>query len=226
MSKKTENKKTENPFSNLLGDIPIEPKGDENPLSTYASVGMALTSWERLDLIQCTIFGVLVNSREGSAEAAYGMASSTIARSEMLIAAAEMIINDRAELLQSITRSVKITNQLSSLRNNIAHGIVTGFTSSITDENGNTNSNSWGHFLIPPSTNTKKRISKEKRIALMAEDFFYPPHYANKYAYTSKQIDTIAEAFISHRKNTIELLLETQDYCQRKWPILNMLTSS
>lgn len=199
----------------------MQYRGDDTPDALYAAVGVALTTWERLDDSIGHLFGILVNSRMGAAEAAFGMVQSIDQQMRMVIAAAERIYPKRddpfrVEIVELITKEL---TQMAGVRNDIAHGYVSVFHVSATDQHGVTTETDWGHFLIPGHTNTKKRLSNDE-IAVRHSEFGIdtPPHYTLRYAYTAEQILTYAGHFHDYLKRVRDLIHRVFDDLRQKMP--------
>ena len=116
------------------------------------------------------------------ATAAYGTIASSPGRIEMIVAAAEADWEHITDPLLSDTRALlRQVGKLAGRRNDIAHGtvILRG---------------GWGHYLIPPDYNPRKRHPARELIPEEALDAF-----GNlKYAYAAAQIDTYAGHFVDY----------------------------
>jgi hypothetical protein len=108
----------------------------------------------------------------------------------------------------------KISN-LAGCRNDIAHGLVSSFSTRKDKEPEKL----WGHFLIPPQSNTKKRLSPERTLKLYAEHGLEgPPQYHHRYAYVADQVLTYAAAFDDYRVRIRDLVIRVQADLSARWP--------
>lgn len=217
--------KTPNPWDPL----PILNIGDSDASELYRAIGQALTVWERLDDNIGILFAVLVNSRQGAAEAAFGMVQSIEQQLRMVSAAADRIYPkiQNAQTLEmeappirtEIAQLINDLVHLAGCRNNIAHGIVTHFQTTSTDKDGVSTETDHGVFLIPGHTNTKKRPSSEHQLARLQEHGFdRAPQHLNSYAYTAAQVNTFANHFEDYRKRSSALLMKIQEDLRQRWP--------
>lgn len=186
---------------------PILDQGDPTVDDIYMMVGAALTSWELLDQAQASIFGLLVASRFQAAEAAYGTIGSFSGRSDMVIAAAELVLWFNQPLLAELKIAVNSAGKLSGRRNEIAHGVATGYST-----HGPGGLVDHGHFLGPASYATRKKSQ-------VWGWHSGPGVWARgKYAYTASQIGEYANAFSATQRDLSALLFKIQDYCNQEWP--------
>ena len=86
-----------------------------------------------LDFHQAGLFALLCGGANRGAEAAYGTVLSGGGRCDMVLAAAERVIDDPA-LLAEIRALMGQIRKLASRRNDIAHGSVGGYASKETGE--------------------------------------------------------------------------------------------
>ena len=183
----------------------ISAVGEENEIPIYLAVGMALSSWEATEQALARIFGTLVNSRHFSAEAAFGLATSSGARLEMLLAAAERMLIWEADLLARLKAETVRVRNLAARRNDIAHGMVTGYSTQ--GEEGVTEH---GCFLVPPSYATRKWSHP---FGITVGD-----HTQLKYAYTAEQIHCYIAQFDAVRHELFSIELDCQKWSLSQWP--------
>lgn len=107
------------------------PRGDSKPTPIYTAVGMALSSWERVEHDLADMFAIFTGSVRGlvnddPAIRAYGTIISYKQRIQVLEAAAKAYFarNKRSGLERSFKILLKKCNGWSDRRNDIAHGIV------------------------------------------------------------------------------------------------------
>ncbi|MDB5418574.1 MAG: hypothetical protein JWP50_1993 [Phenylobacterium sp.] len=166
--------------------MPVEPKGDFEPDTLYASVGRALSAWEMAEGMLGRIFALLCSADFPGAERAYGVVSSFSGRRDMLEQAFESYPGRTEPVVRDLPALLTKFHQFSARRNEIAHGILWYFSG--LDEN-------FGNYLVPATYNSRKRISPEAFNALRPMTTDVPWHAALKYAYTSSQIDYYGRQF-------------------------------
>ena len=183
---------------------PLLEQGDVDAEPLFSSVGKALTAWEKLDQVQANLFGIIVGSRRGAAVAAYGLVAASSARTEMMVAAAEIVLAESPELLGEVTAILTEIGRWGARRNDIAHGVVSHYTSSWNGEPDKDH----GHYLIPASYATRKR-AKVRGESMMTR---------GKYAYTAAQVMTYAGHFQDAYHRLVKLMFRVNNYCDEKWP--------
>ncbi|MDE2104322.1 MAG: hypothetical protein KGL39_44200 [Patescibacteria group bacterium] len=105
-------------------------KGDTDLNVIYASIGRALSQWERYEGVLSLLFSELVAGQESEgARRAYSAVRTFEGRAEMLRAASEAWFADApdAELLEAFKDVLRNALSFSQRRNDIAHGVVDYF---------------------------------------------------------------------------------------------------
>lgn len=174
--------------------LPTEPHGDESFSPIYHAVGLSLSHWESLETQQGMLFSIIAAGGSAAAQAAYGTIVSSTGRTEMILAAAGAIPDLGESLYGELKTLMTAVGNLAGRRNEIAHGIATGFKINDWDR---------GFYLVPNTFNTKKRQSfRSPGILFSAELSDY------KYAYTSAQILKYADHFIAQMKKIFDFNLK------------------
>lgn len=191
--------------------LPRELTGDSDPHGLFYAVGSALSGWEKLQQRQARLFGQLVMSRRGAAEAAYGTVTTSTARKDMVLIAAHRVLAGRDDALyQEIKHAVESTDKLSARRNEIAHGVVWQFQTQKRDI---------GYYLIPPYYNTRKSIRRNniqkdrsgESIDAHDDEWLFDEL---SFCYTSSQINYYEDAFVEQASLVLELVHRTNDRCR------------
>jgi hypothetical protein len=109
--------------------LPRPKVGDKDPTRLFASVGFALTHWERLESSLGELFDVMVswlprNQSNGAAHSVYCAVTTAEARIEMLRASAKCALKEYPSLLQNVTQLINTAQHFRARRNDIAHGRV------------------------------------------------------------------------------------------------------
>lgn len=170
-------------------DIPPMPeKGDEDINTTYASVGRALSAWERFESHLAFMFikFLNLNPRGDVAPAirAFGVISSYRNRIDLIRTASQAFMHSTQPpegLEEQLSTLLNMGDRYAPRRNEIAHGIVLNFKEA---------------FLV------------DNKITAKANGFVLAPHYHNPkkqnlvgrvpiptYLYTSKEIDYFKDRF-------------------------------
>jgi hypothetical protein len=172
------------PSKNHPGHITQEP--------IYAAVGLALSRWEHLESGLTRLFQLLCETPSIAACRAYGTVDSSFLKAQMLRSAATVFFDTRQPFDEE--HSTEVKNLLSAYekaqetRNNIAHGMVTGYA--------RVGENPHGYFLCPPSGATKK-IKRGNKPYLEKIEYFYD----------ATEIGHCAERFTSLLNETMRLIL-------------------
>lgn len=176
-------------MSNPWDVLPLAAHGDQEDSILYEKVGRALTQWENLEGTLGRIFGALCGARmhDEGAVRAFGVVAASSARLDMIEAAFAVFPGREKEGISALPAQLKRVGNYSARRNEIAHGVVSGFT-----ENGAFR----GYYLVPAYYNSRKRsplrsdisTPEEAKAALLA-------HGLGKYAYNSAQVDAYRQAF-------------------------------
>jgi len=163
------------PTSSNPWDVPPQMmRGDTSPDELLQSVGLALSSWEALEMHLGHLFSVLCDSNTVAAERAYGAVVGHSTRRDMLMAAAEVFCLVHDQDLKKITKFLDEVGRLASRRNEIAHGLISQHYGSEAS----------GYYLGPPIYNTNKTALRD---------------YKQKYLYTSDQIKLLSNHFRDYR---------------------------
>ncbi len=165
--------------------------GDSNADIIYCSVGKALSSWERIEMILAQMFGLFVESDSEAALRAYGFISSNTSRMQSLKAAAAIFASKQGVKfpMQDFCLLIKHVSDAASRRNEIAHGIVQSIV---------LDGKECGFFLTPAIYNSRKVEPKtsdfwERAKEQSATDPFIV--FGLKYRYTSEDIEYFINLF-------------------------------
>lgn len=204
--------KPKGPLHNNPWDTaPKLDRGDEDPTALYSAVGQALTIWERLEDLHAWMFSTLVGSRSNSAYVAYGYVDNSSTRLSMNKAAAKITLKGDPKLLTDLIKTLDRIESFRVRRNDIAHGMVVNFQSSITGDEGKVVVTHHGHFLVPPYYSSKKRSRNNKSTS---DDMWRD----GSHAYTSAQVLSYATYFDENRRILLALVEQISNYCREKWP--------
>lgn len=203
------------PEPNPWDILPTRDRGDDEPQALYLSVAKALTAWEFLDSAQGILFGVLVNSRAGSAESAYGMVISPASRADMVLAAASCLFAPGEPLLEEIETTVNQIRQMAGRRNDIAHGVINTHRPLLFKSDG---SDSLGWFISPTYNNTRRSIPHAEKVAMAHADIRAPSQHFHRYAYVSEQVDWYASHFTAQQERMRSLYRRVDQACKERWP--------
>lgn len=182
-----------NSSANPWDVAPARAKGDQTADELYRAVGIALSIWETVDETCAWIFAVLVDSRNGAAELAYGSVVASSARVEMIKAAGQRALHQDESLLKDLQKMLAVTTKLGARRNEIAHGIVQGYEVMTVDQpviilEDDDRFGDEGFYLVPPRYATRKRGSP----AASSPRQFY---LQGTYAYVAEQVLDYANQF-------------------------------
>jgi hypothetical protein len=172
--------------------IPSEThSGHATPEPIYTAVGRALSRWEHLESGLTRLFQILCETPSLAACRAYGTVESCSLKAQMLRSAATVFFDTRepdAEHNQGFKDLVAAYEKAQEIRNNIAHGMVTGYM--------RVGARNHGYYLCPPSGATKK-IKRENK-----------PYFEKiAYFYDANDIDNCAERFTSLLNEAMGLIL-------------------
>jgi hypothetical protein len=166
------------------------PSGDATADPVFASVGRALTEWERMETGWALIFAALIGAPKGEerrapAIRAYGSVPSFTGRSEMLRRAGEGYFHLNPEMATKVAdrfkEALSLTGKFSARRNEIAHGQVHQFFV-YTDE-ARQASRAAGFYLLPSLFNPRKTGLD----------------YRVEYQYTAADVDYYGREFLKLR---------------------------
>lgn len=160
-------------------------KGDPSPEGIYRAVGLALTTWERLEASQADLFGEIVRARMGASQQAYGIIVPAQTKRDMLVTVAEWTFRNSPVVRDEVKRVAELTLSFSWRRNDIAHGVATRLGLNETD---------LGYYLAP-SIHASRKIDlfglvNRKGMAGLSATY--------DYLYTAAQIEGIAAQFGVH----------------------------
>jgi hypothetical protein len=158
----------------------------------HRAVGAALSNWEHLESGLTRLFQLLCETPSLAACRAYGTVESCYNKAQMLRAAAEVFFDTRQPFDEKHSGEIKdlisAYEKGQELRNNIAHGMVIGYTHIPIR-------NRVAYFLCPPSGATKKRRRGNR-------------HYFEniKYFYDVPDIEFCGDRFASILEETMRLI--------------------
>jgi hypothetical protein len=168
-------------------------RGDEDVMSTYAAIGIALTKWEIAENAFAHLFGTLVSPTKLSfpAERAYGSVQSARGRKDLILSAAEVFFRNfpEQESDKELKKLMADYDRAGARRNEFAHGIVAAHV--------------WqgrhdftGYYLGPSFWNTNKR----------------GVHLEPVYIYNTDQINSFSEKFGALTSRAFELQRKIRDH--------------
>jgi hypothetical protein len=136
----------------------LTAKRENSPDAVYVAVGRALSEWENLEGVLAHWFQGMLSSKSIAPFRAYGAIIGFQARANMLIAAAEVYFGEieRPDLLEKFKSMVNNLKDISSIRNNIAHGSV-----GCEDD---------GYWLSPSAQTKKLTLRGERKYRYNAAD--------------------------------------------------------
>jgi len=163
---------------------PLPQRGDWSEAYLYECIGRALSAWEAYEVSLADLFAAF-NSPSLNlmlAVRVYGSITTNKGRIDILETAGEEYFKTvpNQDLYDEFQQVIKNTRNYAARRNEIAHGVVSGYTPSA----GQSGS---GLALQPPRYATKKQI-KDKR---------WPLDTRPVYAYTSAEVLFFCNEFIS-----------------------------
>lgn len=186
MAKKTQPKKELAPWDRR----PWPRRGDRNVAKLYASIGCALTAWERVESELAFLFAQFVTSRPSGihpAMRAFCAVRTFQGRLEMLKAASESFfygwqLKSDARVVRDFKSMLNPCHRFNDRRNDIAHGVVDAYIpEAFTVEAARRLAGKFGHALFPTYGYFKERT----------------PAGFPSYCYTSAEIDYFREQFLS-----------------------------
>ncbi|MER9883901.1 hypothetical protein [Mesorhizobium sp. M0118] len=173
-------------------------RGEDSPEAIYVEVGRALGSWEHMESAFARMFQVFCESRSLAACRAYGMIESSFTKHQALRQATDTFFakhkpfdtvnsNDTKAILSAYQSAFQI-------RNNIAHGITTGYN--LSEDRSHS-----GYFLCPPSYASKKvKLHELSVVYLEGANYFYTA--ADLKFYSNRFVDILNEAVrLAHTVN-------------------------
>lgn len=167
-------------------DLPPKDKGETHADTVFVEVGRALSTWESLESVFAMVFAQLSEGSRGdglptAAGRVYGFVTAGQMRMHMLLEVAEIysVYLNRDFDLKHLQRITKHYTNAARSRNNIAHGLVTNWTSSEGAD--------LGYFLGPALYLTKGNIRVDKWSS-SEQGESRPVSPAWKYCYTSADI--------------------------------------
>jgi hypothetical protein len=185
-------------------DAPAPPSvGDADATLTYAAIGKAMTSWEKAEEVMAFLFSVLVGGGDDALPAvrAYGAVKTSLARLDMVAAAAEAFFFQRPEpeadnkkIEKEVDTAINAMKNFAARRNEIAHGQVheietqDGFMR--TPEGYPIKKMKKIGFVVGPSYHSTSKTDLAPPLTFM--------HWVGrtaKYSYSSVEIDVISAGF-------------------------------
>lgn len=167
-------------------DLPPKDRGESHADAVFVEVGRALSTWEILESVFAMVFSQLSEGSRGdglphAAGRVYGFVTAGQMRMQMLLEVAEIytVYVNRDFDLKHLQKVMKHYTSAARSRNNIAHGLVTNWTSS--DGAG------LGYFLGPSLYLTKGNIRVDKWSS-SGKGESRPVSPAWKYCYTGADI--------------------------------------
>jgi len=171
---------------------PLPPKGDWSEDALYASIGRALSQWERFEIALADLFSAFLSPSTNSmpAQRAYGSIITSRGRIGMVKAAGDayFLVNQNEAHERQFISIWKDACNYSSRRNEIAHGMAAPYSA----PDGPVR----GLALLPP-----RYASNKLRLEGTTERLRETP----KYAYTSVEISFFADRFHEIAKPTWKL---------------------
>lgn len=182
---------------------PKPQKGDWDEVALYESIGRALSAWEKFEQAFAALFEFLVGTSIQSLPAfrAYGAIISFSQRSKAVEVAADAFFilnrkNSTFHPLKAEFRDVlKLANEFAIRRNDIAHGIVSDYTTP--------KGYSLGVALQPPRHAARyNSLSPNERMLMRIDS---PVNVTPDYAYTSAEVRYFCEKFEELAKRCAKL---------------------
>lgn len=172
---------------------PKAASGDSDSAPLFQSVGQCITAWERLEASFASLFSLLCDDKSQAATAMYGNLGNTRAKIEAFRLIIEPAFDKRKvpeNERSCLALLLRHFLSASPRRNDIAHGMVMGFT---------INDKSMGNLLVPPWYAHKKTREKVDTRTLMLDDLeSMVAHYS--YRYTRADIDALTSKFMHFRQ--------------------------
>jgi hypothetical protein len=188
-------------MTNPWDATPFPPKGDETSKVTFQAVGEALSQWEHFEGYLSLIYANLVGTGDTTEPAvlSYGTVVSFKGRADMIRAAANgFFFRKPDEILQEELKAIlKLADNFSPRRNEIAHGIVQPY---VPDGARAVD----GFALVPAYYATNKRVLGT------ADAGIAPLRMKPKYAYTSAEIKYFKHHFSHLTDRATQLLPKLQ----------------
>lgn len=166
-------------------------KGDPTPNAIYLEVGQALSTWERLETVIADMFLVMTRPGDTYNDAAmrrtFGSVENTIGRLKIITELAKIHFSpyyEEGEIkwqFDAYVSSIRISAQR---RNEIAHGIATGFMRQ---------SDHQEVFLIAPSYITARNYRKIGLLEFEKINAFS----TSNYCYNSQDIASMSKKFLT-----------------------------
>ena len=161
--------------------------GEKSTAPIHEAVGRALSTWEHAESALIKLYQLLCESESLASCRSYGTIESVFGRHLALKYAAEEFFMQRDHTnLKTVLALVKIYNEASTYRNQIAHGMAM-------------QPHSFGYFLCPASYSSRRR--ETPRPAVMWG-------FGASYFYRVSEIDNCAGHFTSILNGAITLAME------------------
>lgn len=192
------------PVNDLWEHPDSKENGDDNSDTVFRSVGRALSTWEGVETIFASMFGLFVESHSKAAERAYGAITSNSGRREALKRAAEIFSSKQGDKFpqNDFDLLMKHFCRAAVTRNEIAHGIVMSF---VIDNKPR------GFFITPAPYNSRKTeartLSWWKEVAEQSRADPFKV-FGHDYRYTSADVDHFEKLFEELRKQASGFFIE------------------
>ena len=182
----------------------LKDKGDDVPDIIFRNVGMALSTWEWIETAFAKMFGLFVEGESIAAERVYGTIIANPGKQEILRHAVEIFAErQKTEFpMRDFNLLLNHFKEGSSVRNEIAHGIVQSFT---------INDDQRGFFLTPAPHNSRKTeaITPAWLIKYAQQQPASPfKIFGYDYRYTSTDIENFSMLFKELSKQASGFLME------------------
>jgi len=177
---------------------PLAERGDSSAATIHQAVGLALEHWEMLDGAASGLFAYLIGGRAFAAEAAYYEISSISMRLKMVKLVADRVLRPPSDISKGLDTLLQNVSQLAARRNDIAHGVATGFHG---------RGPHTGVYLTPRFDNLKKMDFVDE----LREGLPLPFNF-HAYAYTSAQILAYAMIFDAFKQKLYALIRSIQEH--------------
>ncbi|KAA0577552.1 hypothetical protein [Azospirillum sp. Sh1] len=177
-----------NPFANP----PFAEVGDALARDIYTQVGFALDRWENCEVAFASLYAAVAASLRDDyvVMRAFGTLAAASAKCEMIVAAYDAFFDDHpnSDLKAKIRHLTNLYKLAAARRNEIAHAMVIGDFTYVSNENGlNRSPTEW--FLVPSIYSTRKTK---------------PQMAGPRYRYTVKELSHMAHCFEELQQRLIQ----------------------
>ena len=161
--------------------------GEESTAPIHEAVGRALSAWEHTESALIKLYQLLCESESLASCRSYGTIESVFGRNLALKYAAEefFLQRDQADL-KSVLALIKIYNEASTYRNQIAHGMAM-------------QPHSFGYFLCPASYSSRRRETPRPEVMW---------GFGASYFYRVREIDNCTMHFTNILNGAMTLAME------------------